>query len=206
MQSKKRGVLPKGNNPENQNLAVWFCVRPGPTPFLAFGTPARFRVAFLRPLRREIGRLRTISRPWLRPQSQEPLTSLRRVPARTPATRCNSVLPADFRSEDYPCSCSAFFFAAKTSPLPTPRSMLNATLSKEARPTVRCANGQTHTPGATSSNGKRLAATAARTRFPAAGPPACYREPLRLSQRMLCATMCDVRGAERGCGRRYVVL
>ena len=34
----------KGNNPENQNLAVWFCVRPGPTPFLAFGTPARFRV------------------------------------------------------------------------------------------------------------------------------------------------------------------
>ena len=43
------------------------------------------------------------------------------VPARTPATRCNSVLPADFRSEDYPCSCSAFFFAAKTSPLPTPR-------------------------------------------------------------------------------------
>ena len=35
---------------------------------------------------------------------------------------------------------------------------------------------------ATSSNGKRLAATAARTRFPAAGPPAC-REPLRLSRR-----------------------
>ena len=34
----------KGNNPENQNLAVWFCVRPGPTPFFAFGTPARFRV------------------------------------------------------------------------------------------------------------------------------------------------------------------
>lgn len=34
----------EGNNPENQNLAVWFCVRPGPTPFLAFGTPARFRV------------------------------------------------------------------------------------------------------------------------------------------------------------------
>ena len=27
------------------------------------------------------------------------------------------------------------------------------------------ANGQTHTPGATSSHGKRLAATAARTRF-----------------------------------------
>ena len=27
-----------------QNLAVWFCVRPGPTPFFAFGTPARFRV------------------------------------------------------------------------------------------------------------------------------------------------------------------
>ena len=46
--------------------------------------------------RREIERLRTISRPWLRPQSQEPLTRLRRVPARTPATRCNSVLPADF--------------------------------------------------------------------------------------------------------------
>jgi hypothetical protein len=35
---------PEGNNPENQNLALWFCVRPGPTPFLAFGTPARFRV------------------------------------------------------------------------------------------------------------------------------------------------------------------
>ena len=34
----------KGNNPGNQNLAVWFCVRPGPTPFFAFGTPARFRV------------------------------------------------------------------------------------------------------------------------------------------------------------------
>ena len=33
------------SNPENQNLAVWFCVRPGPTSFLAFGTPARFRVA-----------------------------------------------------------------------------------------------------------------------------------------------------------------
>ena len=75
----------------------------------------------LRGPRREIERLRTISRPWLRPQSQEPLTRIRRVPARTPATRCNSVLPADFRSEDYPCSCSAFFFAAKTSPLPTPR-------------------------------------------------------------------------------------
>ena len=38
------GIEVKGNNPENQNLAVWFCVRPGPTPFLAFGTPARFRV------------------------------------------------------------------------------------------------------------------------------------------------------------------
>ena len=37
-------VLDEGNNPENQNLAVWFCVRPGPTPFFAFGTPARFRV------------------------------------------------------------------------------------------------------------------------------------------------------------------
>ena len=36
--------LREGNNPENQNLAVWFCVRPGPTPFFAFGTPARFRV------------------------------------------------------------------------------------------------------------------------------------------------------------------
>ena len=34
----------EGNNPGNQNLAVWFCVRPGPTPFFAFGTPARFRV------------------------------------------------------------------------------------------------------------------------------------------------------------------
>ena len=34
----------EGNHPENQNLAVWFCVRPGPTPFFAFGTPARFRV------------------------------------------------------------------------------------------------------------------------------------------------------------------
>ena len=47
--------------------------------------------------RREIERLRTISRPWLRPQSQEPLTRLRRVPARAPSTRCNSVLPAEFR-------------------------------------------------------------------------------------------------------------
>ena len=27
------------------NLAVWFCARHGPTPFLAFGTPAPFRGA-----------------------------------------------------------------------------------------------------------------------------------------------------------------
>ena len=39
-----KAISLKGNNPENQNLAVWFCVRPGPTSFLAFGTPARFRV------------------------------------------------------------------------------------------------------------------------------------------------------------------
>ena len=33
----------KGNIRKNQNLAVWFCARHGPTPFFAFGTPAPFR-------------------------------------------------------------------------------------------------------------------------------------------------------------------
>ena len=35
--------LVEGNIPNNQNLAVWFCARHGPTPFFAFGTPAPFR-------------------------------------------------------------------------------------------------------------------------------------------------------------------
>ena len=36
-------LLQEGNIPNNPNLAVWFCARHGPTPFLAFGTPAPFR-------------------------------------------------------------------------------------------------------------------------------------------------------------------